>query len=106
MNNELHMSQRATTAKVSCILGCIRKRTASTWREVMVLSLWHLLRPPLEFWAPWNGRDIDKAERVQWMGTKMIRRLEHMMYKERLGDVLASSQEEKDNVTGESYCCL
>lgn len=72
----------------------------------MVLSLWHLLRPPLEFWAPWNGRHIDKVEQVQWRGTELIRRLEHMMYKERLGDVLVSSQEEKDNVMGESYCCL
>lgn len=59
-----------------------------------------LVRPPPEFWAPQNRRDIDKVERVQWRTTEMIRRLEHMMYKERLRDEFVSSQEEKDNVMG------
>lgn len=49
------------------------------------------VRLPLEFWAPQNRRDIDKVERVQQRSTEVIRRLEHMMYKERLRDVFVSS---------------
>lgn len=64
------------------------------------------VRPPLEFWAPQNRRDIDKVEQIQWRSAEVIWRLEHMMYKERLRDVCFILRREGEHDGGKSYCCL
>ena len=77
-------------------MGYIRRRIASRWREVMLLSLYMaLVGPPLEwcvqFWAPQHRKDVDIVEQVHQRAIEMLRGLEHMMYKERLRDVFVPS---------------
>lgn len=65
-----------------------RKRVASRSREV-ILHLYSLLvRLLLEccisFRAPWHNKDLDVLQQVQYMATKMIKGLEHLLYEERL----------------------
>ncbi|KAK4828140.1 hypothetical protein QYF61_023938 [Mycteria americana] len=71
--------------KASCTLDYIRRRIASRWREVVVLSLYMALAgPPLEwcvqFWAPQHRKDIDMVEQVHQRAIEVLRGLERMMF--------------------------
>lgn len=65
-----------------------RKTAASRPREVILHLCSVLVRLLLEccipFWASWHKEDLDLLERVQYKATKMIKRLEHLLYEERL----------------------
>ena len=84
MDKNLNMSQLWLCAlaalKVSCILGCISKSLARS--VYFILLRWHL-----EYGSTGNG----VSEQVQWRSTKMMRRLEHVMDKEKLKEVGFSS---------------
>ena len=73
------------------IQGCIKRSVASRLREVTLPLYSALMRPHLEycieFWSP-QHKDAELLEQVQGKATKMIRRLEHLLYKDRLRELL------------------
>jgi len=62
------MSQQCAQ-KANCVLGCIKRSTASRVREVLLTPCSVLVRPHLEYcvqmWSPQHRRDIDLLEHVQ-----------------------------------------
>ena len=58
-----------------------------------------LMRPHLKYciliWSPQYKRDLDLLEKVQRRTTKMIKRMEHLSYEDRLRDETVQSVEQK-----------
>ena len=77
--------------KAHGILGCIKKRVVSRSGAVIIPLCSVLVRPYLEYriqlWAPQFKKDRELLERVQWGGSKMVRDLEPLPYKEMLRDL-------------------
>ncbi|KAK4827311.1 hypothetical protein QYF61_016561 [Mycteria americana] len=94
VDTKLNMSQ-----KVNSNLGCVRQSIASRLREVILPLYSVLVRPHLEycvqFWAPQYKRNMDILERVQQRTTKMLKRLRHLAYEERLRELELFSLEKR-----------
>ncbi|KAK4816307.1 LOW QUALITY PROTEIN: hypothetical protein QYF61_014605 [Mycteria americana] len=77
--------------KASCILGCIKRSVASRSREVILPLYSALVRPAPGVLCPALEPAVQERHGAVRAGprkaTKMIRRLEHLCYEDRLGDL-------------------
>ena len=101
LSEKLDMSQQCalTAQKANCILGCSQSSVASRVREVILPFCFALVRPHLEYciqmWSPQYRRDIDPLEGIQRRAIKMIHRMEHLLYKDRLREMGLFSLEKR-----------
>jgi len=126
VDGEQNVSQQCALAaqKANCILGCIKRNVASRTREVILPLYFVLVRPHLEYciqmWSLRYRRDMDLLECIQRRATKMIHRMKHLSYEERLrelrlfrlekrrlqGDLRAVCQYPKGSYSKEEYRLL
>jgi len=93
VDEKLNMTWQCALAAqaASCILGSIQNSMASRSREGILPFCSALVRAHLEsciqLWSPQHRKDMDRLEQVQRRATKMIRRMEHLSYEERLSEL-------------------
>ena len=93
VDTELKFREQAAQAatKGNQILALIRKSFRKVDRTTLPVLYKTLVRPLLEYgnlaWGPFNRQDQNMLERVQRRATRMVPRIQHKTYSERLSDL-------------------
>ena len=101
IGERFNMSQKCTLAaqKASQILGCVKRSMNSMSREVILPLYSAPVRPHLEyciqFWSPQHKKNTELLKQEQRRAGKMMRGLEHLPYRERLGELGLFSLEKR-----------
>ena len=99
MDKKFYITQECmlTDQNTIRILRCIR--VARRLREVILPLYSTLVRTHLEncilLWSPQHRKAIELLKRVQRRATKMVRRMEHLSYEERLREWVLLSPEKR-----------
>jgi len=71
------------------IPGCIKRSMASRLKEVILPLYSGVIAPGVlcQLWSPQHKKDMELWEQIQRRAKKMVRRLEHLSYEERLREL-------------------
>ena len=83
---KLHISDKVN--KAYSILGIIRRNFTFLDKDSFIVLYKSMVRSHLEYanciWSPYTVQDIKTLEKVQMRATKLIKRIKHLSYMERL----------------------
>ena len=78
----------ASVAKANKMLGMIRRSIKSRDEKMMLQLYKSVVRPHVEFaissWSPHFKKDIEAIEKIQHRFTRLLPRIKHLSYKDRL----------------------
>ena len=87
-NLKFHSQCSTVVNKANRLLGLIKQTFSDISVDSFTCLYKSIVRPILEYgnlvWGPYYKTDIQKLEKIQWKGTRMIKSIRNLDYEERL----------------------